>query len=76
MNQAQQSQSSQTQNRSASERAETARQRARRHVWVQRDGLLRAIPIVTGISDSRTTELLEGELKEGDELVVGEKPKV
>ena len=76
LNQAQQSQSSQTQNRSASERAETARQRARRHVWIQRDGLLRAIPIVTGISDSRTTELIEGELKDGDELVVGEKPKV
>ena len=75
LNQAQQSQSNQSQNRSASERAEQAKQRARRHVWVARDGQLRAISIITGISDSRTTELIEGDLKEGDELVVGEKPK-
>lgn len=76
VNQAQQSQSNEAQNRSALERSEMARQRARRHVWVARDGLLHAVPIITGISDSRTTELVEGELKEGDELVVGEKPKV
>ncbi len=75
LNQAQQSQSSQSQNRSASERAEMAKQRMRRHVWVYRAGQLRAVPIVTGISDSRTTELIEGELQQGDELVVGEKPK-
>lgn len=69
------SQSSQNRNRSAAERAEMARQRERRHVWVVRDGLLRGIPVVTGLSDNRTTELVEGDLKEGDELVVGEMPK-
>ncbi len=67
LNQAQQSQTDQSQNRSASERSEMAKQRARRHVWVAREGMLRAVPIVTGISDSRTTELVEGELKEGDD---------
>ena len=75
LNAAQNSQSSQSGNRSAAERAELARQRNRRHVWVVKDGLLRAIPVVTGISDNRTTEMVEGKLNEGDELVVGEKPK-
>lgn len=75
LNATQSSQSSQTQNRSASERAEMAKQRARRHVWVSRDGSLRAIPVVTGISDNRTTELIEGDLQENDQLVVGELPK-
>lgn len=73
LNASQNSQSAQTGNRSAAERAEIARQRNRRHVWVSRDGLLRAIPVITGISDNRTTEMVEGELKDGDELVVGEK---
>lgn len=72
---AQRGQSSQSRNRSATERTEMAQQRERRHVWIVQDGLLRAVPVVTGISDSRTTELVEGKLKEGDELVVGEMPK-
>lgn len=74
-NSAQSSQTTLSQNRSASERAEMARQRERRHVWISRDGFLRAIAVVTGISDNRMTEMLDGELKEGDPLVVGELPK-
>jgi HlyD family secretion protein len=69
------SQTAQMQNRSAAERAELARQRDRRHVWVSRDGYLRAIAVVTGISDNRMTEMVEGQLREGDKLVVGEQPK-
>lgn len=75
LNATQSGQTSQAQNRSAAQRAEMARQRDRRHVWITQDGLLRAIPVLTGISDSRTTELIEGDLQEGDELVIGEMPK-
>lgn len=75
LNSAQSSQTSQAQNRSAADRAEMAKQRTRRHVWVSREGFLRAIPVITGISDNRMTELVEGDLAENDELVVGEMPK-
>jgi HlyD family secretion protein len=74
-NSARSSQTTQSQHRSASERAEMARQRDRRHVWVSRDGFLRAIAVVTGISDNRMTELVEGQLQAGDQLVIGEMPK-
>lgn len=68
--------SQQTQvNQSASERAELNRNRMRRHVWILEGDLLRARAIVVGISDSRFTELKSGELKAGDQLVIGEQPK-
>lgn len=69
------SRSSENQNRSATDRAEAAERRNQRHVWVVEKGLLRARPVTTGISDNRMTELISGELNEGDELVVGELPK-
>lgn len=56
-------------NRSAAEKAEDGRRRARRHVWVVQDNLLRALPVNTGLSDYQFTELVEGELKEGRKLV-------
>ncbi len=58
--------------RSASEIAEASERRRRRHVW-QVDpatNLLRAVAVVTGISDSRYTELISGEIDEGAELVI------
>lgn len=68
--------SQQTQvNQSASERAELNRNRMKRHVWVQEGDLLHARAIVVGISDSRFTELKSGDLKVGDQLVIGEQPK-
>ena len=33
--------------------------------------LLRAVPVVLGLIDNQNAELLEGALKEGDELVTG-----
>jgi hypothetical protein len=36
---------------------------------------LRAKKVKIGISDNRYTELIEGELKPGEELVIGEKIK-
>ncbi len=56
---------------SAKERAELRSKRNRRHVWVV-DGLfLRAVEVETGLSDSQFTELVKGDLKEGQTLVTG-----
>jgi len=41
-----------------------------RRVWVLRDGVPVAVPVVTGLSDGRRTAILEGELKAGDAVVV------
>ena len=57
--------------RSASEKAEAAKERNRRHVWVQEGDLLRAIEITTGISDNIHTQLVDGELKEEQIVVTG-----
>lgn len=54
---------------SALDKAEAARLRHKRHVWVQDGGLLKAIPVEVGLSDSKFTELVSGELKEGQQLV-------
>lgn len=43
----------------------------RRHVWVEEDGLLKAVSLETGLSDYRSTEVLTGEIDEGLALVVG-----
>ncbi|HPM82134.1 MAG TPA: HlyD family efflux transporter periplasmic adaptor subunit, partial [Candidatus Anammoximicrobium sp.] len=50
---------------SANERAEARRRRTKRHVWVEDGEFLKAIPIEVGLSDSRYTELLSGDVKEG-----------
>jgi len=60
------------QSTSAEERSELRRERSRRHVWVAEPGGLRAVEVVTGISDSRFTAMLEGDLKPGDKLVTGQ----
>lgn len=62
-------------NQSANERAELNRNRTRRHVWILDGELLRAREVTVGISDSRYTEMLDGELKVDDRLVIGEQPK-
>lgn len=57
--------------RSASETVEAKRKRKKRHVWVVDGELLKAIPVETGINDSRFTELVSGDLKKGMKLVYG-----
>jgi HlyD family secretion protein len=57
--------------RSAAERALARRNRNRRHVWVVEDDYLRAVEIITGTSDSTSTELVSGKLVEGQEVVTG-----
>ncbi|WP_373650210.1 efflux RND transporter periplasmic adaptor subunit [Schlesneria sp. DSM 10557] len=59
---------------SAEERTQLRKQRDQRHVWVQEGAKLRAVAVVTGLSDSQYTELVEGELKPGEALVTGIQP--
>lgn len=58
---------------SAKEKAELARSRTKRIVWVQDEGapLLRAVPVTLGLMDNQWAELLTGDLAEGQELVKG-----
>ena len=44
-----------------------------RHVWVVEGETLRAIPVTTGISDGKFTELLTGDVEPGTKLVTGVK---
>ncbi len=60
---------------SADEKAESSQALTKRHVWIEEGKFLRAKEIKIGISDNRFTELLEGDLQDGQALVVGEKPK-
>jgi HlyD family secretion protein len=59
----------------APEKAEANRKRNRRHVWFEADGLLRAVEVTVGVSDHRFTELVSGNLREGQKLVTGVEPK-
>ncbi len=60
---------------SAEEKTAAASNKNRRHVWVWEDQKLRAIPVAIGIRDSRWTEVLSGDVKEGDALVTAKKQK-
>jgi HlyD family secretion protein len=60
--------------RSADERAAALRKEKTRHVWIEDGQFLRAIPVVTGLTDLKYSELISGELSEGDKLVIGIKP--
>ncbi len=42
-------------------------------VWILRDGEPTAVAVTTGLDDDNYTEILEGDLKEGDRVVVGER---
>lgn len=61
--------------KSAEEKAELRRRRNRRHVWVLDGEFLRAVGVTTGLADGNNTELLSGDLKEGQKLVTGIQPK-
>lgn len=60
---------------SADDKAELRRSRERRHVWRVDGELLRAVAVVTGLSDSKWTEVVSGELTAGQKLVTGVVPK-
>jgi HlyD family secretion protein len=59
---------------SAQQKSDASAKRNRRHVWVVEGSKLKAIPIVMGISDSRFTEVVSGDVTEGQRLVTGLKP--
>lgn len=57
------------------EQAENASKATKRHVWIKDGDKLRAVEVEIGVSDYRFHELVNGELKEGDLVVTGLKPK-
>ncbi len=62
-------------NLSAAERAILRMKRRQRHVWVVEGEKLKALAVITGLSDSHFTEVVEGEIPTGIQLVTGIKPK-
>lgn len=61
--------------RSAMERSLARKGRNRRHAWVEENGLLRAVALTIGLTDSRYSEVLAGQLVEGQEVVTGIGPQ-
>jgi HlyD family secretion protein len=57
--------------RSADEKAEQARKRLRRIVWVQDGLLLRAVPVTLGLIDNQNAEVVSGDLADGQAVVTG-----
>ncbi|TWU38404.1 efflux RND transporter periplasmic adaptor subunit [Novipirellula artificiosorum] len=57
---------------SAGEKADARRRNNQRHVWVVEGEFLRAVEVTTGLTEYRYTELVSGDLKEGDQLVTGQ----
>jgi HlyD family secretion protein len=57
--------------RSATEKADAGRKRNRRHVWIVEGDLLKAVEIVTSLSDSKNSEIVSGPLKDGQSVVTG-----
>jgi HlyD family secretion protein len=55
----------------ADEKAEQLRKRQHRIVWVKDGELLRAVPITLGLIENQYAELLDGDLTEGQEIVIG-----
>ncbi len=59
----------------AKEKTDSQREKNKRHVWVKDGDQLRAVEIVTGLIENKYTVMVEGDLKDGDELVSGLKKK-
>lgn len=59
----------------ADKRAITERKFAKKsssHIWILENGQLRQVPVKLGVSDDTFTEILEGDVKEGQEVVIAE----
>ncbi len=56
---------------SADQKAEQARSRQRRTLWVQDGLLLRAVPVTLGLIDNQFAEVVDGDLTEGQAVVTG-----
>jgi len=55
----------------AEKRAEQAKLRNKRVVWVQDGNMVRAIPITVGLMDGQNAELVSGDVKADDMLITG-----
>lgn len=44
-------------------------------VWVLRDGAPRPVDITPGLDDDSFTEVIKGDLRPGDEVIIGEEAK-
>jgi HlyD family secretion protein len=44
----------------------------RARIWLLRDGRPTAVPVVVGLDDDNFTEIVEGDIRPGDRVVVGE----
>lgn len=62
---------SDSESRTADEADDEKKRDRVRHVWYKDGELLRAIAVKTGLSSSQYTEVVEGDLDDGQELVVG-----
>lgn len=56
-----------------SEKTKPERGSGQRTLWVLRNGQPEAVPVKIGISDGVQTEIIEGEIKEGDEIITDSK---
>ena len=56
---------------SVSQKAAIKKKRKYRYVWVEDGEFLRGVKVLVGLDDGQYSELLEGDLKEGDRLVTG-----
>lgn len=55
----------------AEQKIESRRESNKRHVWVVDGEQLRAVEVYTGLTDNQTTEMVSGDLKVNDALVIG-----
>jgi HlyD family secretion protein len=56
---------------SAERRAEQAKERTKRVVWVADGDKVKAVPVTLGLQDGQYAELVSGDVKPGQELVTG-----
>jgi HlyD family secretion protein len=55
----------------ATSKADQARQRHQRIVWVKDGELLRAVPVTLGLIENQFAQLVAGDLEDGQEIVIG-----
>ena len=57
--------------KTATETAEAYRNRNKRHLWIVDGDFLRAVAITTGLDENKFTEVVEGDVEEGQMFVTG-----
>jgi len=60
-------------NQTATESAEAQQKKNQRHVWIVEGEMLRAVEVTTGLMENKFTEMVAGDLKVGNPLVVGKR---